>query len=205
MENLEKQFASKDEKKITVIEIIDNFLKTNFDEVYQIMVDNEKVRSAGFEPSKEQFGQYCLLLKKGLEYVSSKYGKTALPENLCFYTGEMQAGNSFTPDFIGYMSEKDELGISFLHIAGQCARYNEPRAKFIDHHLPEGHGVIAEDYTTLQAIEEGYHRHQIKQLGFKPEDTRLDRDHPAEKEVIKIFQVAIEDLGIKLYKLESEQ
>jgi hypothetical protein len=201
MENFEK-IGSPEEERLDAIGKIDIIVKEAFDQTYQAMIGNDKVKSSGFKPTKEQFMEYCAFLKKGLEYALSKYGPEAIPENMSFYTGEIVTGDFKDADFIGYFPDEDRLGISFLHAAGQCARYGQPNVRFIDSHLPCDCGVMGEDYTVLQSIEESYHSYQIKRLGFKPENTARNINHPMEKEIIEVFKRAIDDLGIRLHRLK---
>jgi len=113
----------------------------------------------------------------------------------------MRIGELTDADFIGYLPEEDQLGISFFHIAAQSARYDTPETLFIDPHLPRGQGVRAEDHTVLQAIEEAFHRYQIKVLGYEPESTKYVIKHPLEDGIIPVFEEAVRDLGITLYPL----
>ena len=199
--------SNTEKEKTTAIDKLNALLGERLDEEYEKMVGDTNVKLAGFKPTKEQFRQYCLFFKKGLEYVSSKYGNSALPENLDFRSGKLQIGDLADPEFIGYMPETDNVVVSFLHIASQCARYDRHDQRFFDSHLPKDYGVYGEDYTVLQAIEEGYHRYQIHELSFKSEDANSERNinHPLEKEIIPIFATALKDLNIKLHYLPDDK
>lgn len=202
MENFD-QSKNQEKFKITALEKIETLINENLDEMYKIMLENDNVKNSGLKPTKKQFREYCEYFKKGLEYTSQEYGKDALPENLTFYTEEMRTGEIIDNDFIGYMPENDNLGVSFLHIANQCTRYDKPHLLFKDSHLPQGYGVTGEDYTVLQVIEESFHKYQVKKLGLKPENTMRNIDHPIENQIIQVFQKAVRDLNIKLYQLDT--
>jgi hypothetical protein len=202
MENRFENPPHQENKKINALDRIKYVLDHDIDRIYDLMLKNENVISSGLKPTKEQFRQYCALFQKGLEYVSTKYGQTALPENFSFYNGYMQSGDLTDDSFITYIADEDKLGVSFLHTAEQCARYDQPYLIFSDYHLPENSGVVAEDLTVLQAIEEGYHRHQIKSLGYKAESSMRDINHPLENEIIKIFEIAMKELNIQLRRIK---
>ncbi len=190
--------------RITALESIDTMLSENLEKMYDLMNNNQHVKESGYEPTIEQFQHYFEIFKNGLNYLKSTYGGETLPKNITLYQGVMKLGDKSESDFIGYLPKKDELAISFLHIAGQSFHYNNSHAIFSDGHLPEGVGVTGESYTLLQAIEEGYHRYQKYGLGKDMnESTERKIGHPLEAEIISVFEKAIVDFDIKLYYLEN--
>jgi hypothetical protein len=172
-------------------------------ELYILLIINQYVINAGYRPTIQQFRQYFEQLKKGFEYLLKTYGVEALPTEIVIYQEGMKIGQLEDPAWIGYLPEKDLVGVSLLHIAKQCSQYDDPDALFGDSHLPEGVGVRGRDSTVLQAIEEGYHRYQIKVLGLKAENSMRDDKNPLEAGVIPVYQRAIKDLGIQTYKTPS--
>jgi hypothetical protein len=48
------------------------------------------------------------------------------------------------------------------------------------------------------AIEESYHAHQIKNLNYEPANTRYNRAHPIEVDVIPVIRKAVEEYSISL-------
>ncbi len=172
-------------------------------ELYEMLLTNEHVAKASYRPTLEQFRSYFELVKKGFEYVKTTYGPQCLPREICVYQGTMKTGDLEDTDLIGYLPEKDQFGVSLLHIAGQAVHYDHPTALFADSHLPQGVGVKGRDYTVLQAVEEGYHRYQIKALGLKAESSMRNIQHPLEAGVVPVYQKAIEDLHIQTYPLPT--
>ena len=180
--------------RTTVLEKVEYFLN-NLDAIYQILIQNKFIKQLDKPiPTKEQLKQYFELLKKGFEYMEKEYGLEALPRNLVLYSNTLVAGD---PDFICYNPTNDQIGISLLHIAKICCWYSKNTVSQ-ESHLPIGWGVTAEDFTVLQAIEESYHRYQIKHLRMESADTRINRNHLLEKQIRPIFDKAINDLGIEL-------
>ena len=193
-------------ERTTVLDIVDTVL--NSAEIpngeiffyYALMVTNEHVVQSALKPSFLQFRSYFENLKRGFEYARNTYGEVALPSKLVFYQGSLPTNKGAVYDFIGYMPEDDNLGISLLHIAGQCAFYGVDNTGMADSHLPPGKAVKPEDETTLQAIEESFHKYQLHELGYAAADTRNDKEHPYELEVKDVFVRAISDLGIPLFE-----
>jgi hypothetical protein len=172
-------------------------------DLHDIMITNRHVIQAGLKPTMEQFREYFQQIRIGFEYLKNTYGLETLPRRLGFH---LFADSQDSVDWIGYFPEEDELGISYLHMAGQCAYYNHPNAIFIENgRLPHGNGVRAKDFTTLQAIEEGYHRYQLRVLGLTQDGYHEDQDdrfnHPLETGIIPVFQKATEDLNIQTYPI----
>lgn len=185
----------------TILDQLNNVLKfTNekkLEDLYHFMISDKSVLKAGYRPTLLQFREYLGYVKKGFEYDKDTYGNGTLPREISIRKGIRKIGNFKDTDWISYLPREDRIDVSLLHIAGQCVYYNNPRAIFEDSHLPKGFGVRGEDYTVLQAIEEGYHRYQLNVLGMKPERTVHDRSHPLEQGIIPVFQKAILDLGIQ--------
>jgi len=203
--NMNHESKERISPRTTILENLNKLLRPENDwemeELYTLLTTNEYVIKAGYKPTFQQFRQYFEQLKKGFEYLHKTYGVEALPKEIGVYQGVMKTGQLEDPDWIGYFPEKDQFGVSLLHIAGQCFYYDHPTALFLDSHLPNGVGVRARDYTVLQAIEEGYHRYQIKVLGLKAENSMRDINNPLEAGVIPIYQKAIEDLGIQTQRV----
>ena len=191
--------------RITVLDRINNLTSDQLHELYKKMVQNEFVKEQQSRhillPTLEQFNQYFKLLKKGFKYAEMEYGQIALPSNLILYQGSMKNFND-KKDFIFYNDETDEIGISLVKIAGNCCWYGNPLIKFIEPRLPIGASIRPEDFTTLQAIEEAYHRYQRRHLGLDTECCPEDINNPFEQPIKFVFEKAIKDLGIELYYIK---
>lgn len=114
-------------------------------------------------------------------------------ENYISETGEA------VPGIMGYMPNEDILGVSYLHIAKYCALYEEKI--LITEERLKGCYVVPRDMTVLQAIEECYHAYQRKVLGYPLENTLYKRDSIIELEIADVFEQAIKDLSITVYKI----
>jgi len=189
-------------ERVTALERLSDMSETEIQELYQVTAGNTFVREAQFTPTLPEVNEYFQQFLKGLEYAQKKWGREALPSNIVIYQKELLGvpkGHPSRTDFIRYRDEVDEVGVSCLHIAGQCCRYDDPqRLCFVDSHLPDGVLVKPRDFTMLQAIEECFHRYQIRVLGRKDELTAMDREHPLEQEASKALLQAIVELGIEL-------
>lgn len=198
MDDLNKERVG---SQTNILDNLNKFLrhenKWEMEEWYGLMTSNKYVKQSGFKPTIQQFRRYFEQVKIGFEYVRDTYGADSLPRGISIYQDVIKTGNLETADWVAFIPEIDQFAVSLLHIAGQCARYDHPTTVLIDNHLPKGVGVKAEDYTTLQAIEEGYHRYQQKVLKMKTENTMRDINHPLETGVVLVFQRAIKDLGIQ--------
>ena len=189
----------------TILDNLNKLLKPQNEwemkELYEMLASNEHVLQSGYRPTLEHFRNYFELVKKGFEYVRDTYGLQGLPSEICVYQGVMTTGELEDADWVGYLPEKDQFGVSLLHIAGQAVHYDDPSALFTDSHLPKRVGIKGRDYTVLQSVEEGYHRFQIRELGFIAENTMRNIENPLEAGIIPVFEKAITDLEIQTYSI----
>lgn len=202
----EQKPPEKMDSRITLLDNLDTLLSPKGEperlKLYYTMMTNEHVAKSGYKPSIEQFEEYLRLCKKGFEYVKDTYGEKALPGGIRMYEGPMRSGDT-NADWIGYLPERDEFSMSFLHIASQAAGYDDSLRIHTDYHLSDT-GFSARDYTVLQAIEEGYHRYQIEHLGMKAVNTNRNIQDPLEAGIVPVFNRAISDLGIQAINLPKE-
>lgn len=163
------------------------------------MIYQMKILGDNRIPDFLKFKKYFELLRQGFEYAQKTFGDESLPTGIIISYETIIIKGKKEWDWIGYLPETDQFAVSFPHIAIQCFYYNNPQALFYNSKIPSNKRVLGEDQTILQAIEECYHRYQIKVLLFEPQNTERNQDHPLEKNATPIIQKAVNDLRIRLY------
>jgi hypothetical protein len=175
-------------------------------ELCGIINSHNKVRATNLSITPEQLTAYFKHTVRGMEYMLETYGDASLPSTWELMTGELlsvPSDHQKRHDFIGYDPFTDVMLASCLSVAFRCTFYGRNDARFADGHLPLNTGVSAEDYTVLQTIEECYHSYQRKALGVAPINTSMDPNHAIERAIIPVFERAVDDLDIPLFRLPS--
>ena len=162
------------------------------DEMYRTIMSDKYVKPANYSFLPSDVQLFFVLFKQGVEYSYTTYGEGSLASGgFHLYSYFVDEHQHILTDHISYNPNGDQIQMSFLHLAGQCAHYGSS-AFIIDSHLPNVR-LGAEAHTVLQAIEECYHRYQIRHLGYPPVPTAESMKY--EQEITPVWQRAISDLN----------
>lgn len=187
---------------MNVLNQLNHYLSDNgaddLEVLYNKMLENEHVRRNGIRPTRGQWIAYFERLKCGCEYAKEQFGPESLPSILNFYGEAGEIMDCPGPTYIFYGHKEDELGISYLWAAWTSADFGTRNTRNSSH-FPHRVMFRAEDFTTLNAIEECYHRYQIVFQKKPSANTAADRNHPLEIEVSEILKQAVKALNIQVY------
>ena len=181
--------------------IIDDLylIQRELDEIHLSILNDSHVKQANYTPGYSQVRMYFDLFQNGVEYAQQMYGEGILASALRIYSQFTdETNNSIKTDVICYDPNIDEIEMTLLHIATECVHYNSS-ARIKDDHLAANVRMSAESHTLLQAIEECYHRYQIRHLGYVPVPTNTEAMKIYEQEITTVWQKAIADLKIPLF------
>ena len=189
------------EKPQNVLEFVEYLLNPiNWNEFIQLqdhLLNNKFVKLARLRPTSQQLYEYFSWLKKGFLFASQRFGKECLPTKLTLYSAPVV--KEVHPDFIAYIPQLDELAIGILRVASDASvksAHEWIRDAGFDRELR------ACDRTMLIAIEECFHRYQIKVLGRPLPEKRFicseeDPDEPLESEADQVLKEIMVELNIK--------
>ena len=172
----------------------------------ELINNNEFVRPTGMSVDPARLKHYYRLVLRGLKYAEREYGEGALPSGYYVATGAIETEEGPQANWIGYLEDEDAIGVSALHLVQHAAKFYKVWAGMLDSHLPAGMGISAENHTTLQTIEECYHRYQVKVKGMKnPSGTQQgDMTSTLEQEITTVMEKAISDLDMTTFPLGSQ-
>lgn len=168
-----------------------------FSEVRNQLADNKFVLLAGFKPTSQQLYDYLGWLKKGFLFAEQRFGKDCLPAKLIFFPAPIFAKTQ--PDFIGYIPQLDTFAIGCLRVAYEaCVESGDEWIKDAGFEYE----LRARDRTMLIAIEECFHRYQIKVLKRPLPKKRIicseeDPDEPLESEAAQVLKEIMSELKIE--------
>jgi len=196
-----KSFETKKEE-LELFQSFELILNEQFEEMYQKLTKNKYVLKRELKPSPEQFREFLLSLRSGVEYALDKYGQVSVPEHFYIAGGELISNGVKTDSYVCYHPEKDALIVSFLYIATYASLFGTSNMGIPDNRLPLGFAVLPEDFVFLLGVEEAYHCYQVKVLKVSVgEGSAVNREHKAEEVIAPIFDLAIKDKGIVLHEI----
>jgi hypothetical protein len=167
--------------------------KRQLQRVRREILENPHVQELGLRLDHEAIRRFFERFRQGVRYAVDTYGLQTLPASISLRSWHVNENGETEVNVIGYDQFKDSILITDVFVAKRCSCFGDGKYYF-DYNLP-GYSVTAEDRTVLQALEECYHRFQIKGREMILERTTLPTD-AMETEIHDIWRKAILDLGI---------
>lgn len=190
---IQSSLPENDKNAINLItEMIDDYDK--FADFCTALYADTEVITSLLLPSQLQLRHSLEAFRQGLTYAREKYGDESIAREICYCDGWGNIDSNFSNDFIGYVAASDRIVISLYFIAKLAAEFGTETI-FTISHLPN-YGLKAYDLIKLYAIEEAFHRYQIRFKGMIAADTMNDRQHELEREIGPVLLEAIRELKI---------
>lgn len=145
-------------------------LQRDMQSLFRTMMKDPAVAESGLRPRYDDTAQILSSVYMGLDYVWSKYGSQAVPENLSFCS----AINGY-PLVFAYIRQigssiEDCVYISHLFVAAHASMLRESTTRLVPIPLQGASlAVTAGDNATLSAVQAGFSRLKVSQ-GFRPSD-----------------------------------
>lgn len=161
--------------------------------IYQLVCKNIYARQYGWRPTMRQIVQYLEWMKCGFVYAESRLGKVAIASNFKL-ASQAPPQPGYGPLFAGYVIEWDTVVICIARLA-KDAQVNSWDT--LVHHEGIAEKIPAWLSPMLIAIEESFHRYQLKVLKRPiPEKSiaGLLSGHPLETEAKEFVENAMRDL-----------